>query len=548
MRLGGAEAPIPYSPVLEKAAVPQVEDIVTARAASGAGRDLSRGGRDRHAARRHGHDVRPDGPLACSRGRACRQRADAVRDRDRQGGDGGRRAGLGRAEVRRGLRGRRAAGRNLHRLDRRRGREFRAAGRERAAAPGARRRRLRSQRSPHPEKGSPGRDGARPLPRGRPGGRPSLDGPWGEGAGRARRAPPRDARRPAHGARARIAARELERVRPARTHSGARRRAAQRRPASASNVHRLWLARGQGAPIVFLHGFGADLNGWRPVHRLLPETQPALAIDLPGHGLSPLGEEASFEALVEAARAVLIEEGISAAHLVGHSLGGAVAAALAHEPGVKALSLMLIAPAGLGEETNAPFFDGFLMADTEAALTLWLNMLATDPAALGSALAKTTLRLRRERPLVAEQRRLAAAIFAARPPDDRHSRPSHGPAGADQDPRRPRGSDHPGPSCRGLKRAHRAAPLSPYRPHAPSRSAARGGGADRGACEGRSGFVALRRARLPRRVRQPARGRRVGHQRGWLERLDRAEDRRLLVGAAGGEHPDRGGAHGFERD
>ena len=61
---------------------------------------------------------------------------------------------------------------------------------------------------------------------------------------------------------------------------------------------------------MFLHGFGADLNGWRPVHRLLPETQPALAVDLPGHGLSPLGEEASFQALVEAARAVLIEEGI----------------------------------------------------------------------------------------------------------------------------------------------------------------------------------------------------------------------------------------------
>ena len=163
---------------------------------------------------------------------------------------------------------------------------------------------------------------------------------------------------------------------------------------------------------MFLHGFGADLNGWRPVQRLLPETQPALAIDLPGHGLSPLGEEASFEALVEAARAALIEEGVGAAHLVGHSLGGAVGVALAHEPGVKALSLMLIAPAGLGEDTNAAFFDGFLQADTEAALTPWLNMLATDPAALGSALARTTLRLRQERPLVAEQRRLAEAILA----------------------------------------------------------------------------------------------------------------------------------------
>jgi pyruvate dehydrogenase E2 component (dihydrolipoamide acetyltransferase) len=123
------------------------------------------------------------------------------------------------------------------------------------------------------------------------------------------------------------------------------------------------------APIVFLHGFGADLNCWRPGHRVLPERRPALAIDLPGHGLSPLGEDASFEALVEAAREALIGEGLSATHLVGHSLGGAVAVALSRGVSVKALSLMLIAPAGLGEETGAAFFEGFLQADTEAALT-----------------------------------------------------------------------------------------------------------------------------------------------------------------------------------
>jgi pimeloyl-ACP methyl ester carboxylesterase len=178
------------------------------------------------------------------------------------------------------------------------------------------------------------------------------------------------------------------------------------------SVHRLWLQRGEGAPIVFLHGFGADLNGWRPVHRLLPETRPALAIDLPGHGLTPLGDDASFEALVEAARAALAAEGIGAAHLVGHSLGGAVAAVLAHEPGFEALSLMLIAPAGLGDEVNAAFFDGYLQADTEAALTPWLHMLVVNKAALGSALARTTLRQRKERPVVAEQMRLAGALFA----------------------------------------------------------------------------------------------------------------------------------------
>ena len=46
-------------------------------------------------------------------------------------------------------------------------------------------------------------------------------------------------------------------------------------------VNREWLRRGKGAPIVFVHGFGADLNGWRLVQLLLPETRPAFAIDLP---------------------------------------------------------------------------------------------------------------------------------------------------------------------------------------------------------------------------------------------------------------------------
>ena len=228
-----------------------------------------------------------------------------------------------------------------------------------------------------------------------------------------------DAPRPRATPAARRIARErglrLESVRGSGPLGRVQRRDIETPRASASagaNVHRLWLQRGAGVPIVFLHGFGADLNGWRPVHRLLPESRPALAIDLPAHGLSPLGEQANFDALVEAARAALAEERVGAAHLVGHSLGGAVAAALAHVSGFKALSLMLIAPAGLGDEVNTAFFDGYLQADTEAALTPWLHMLVVDKAALGSALARTTLRQRKERPLVAEQRRLAGALFA----------------------------------------------------------------------------------------------------------------------------------------
>ena len=63
-----------------------------------------------------------------------------------------------------------------------------------------------------------------------------------------------------------------------------------------------------------------------PLAAFLPTARPALALGLPGHGGSPLVGAPSFAALVAAAREALAEEGIGAAHLIGHCLGGAVAA------------------------------------------------------------------------------------------------------------------------------------------------------------------------------------------------------------------------------
>ncbi len=183
------------------------------------------------------------------------------------------------------------------------------------------------------------------------------------------------------------------------------------RVAEGARLNRLWLRGGEGAPLVFVHGFGADLNGWRPLLHHLPDSLPALALDLPGHGGSPLAGEASFAALCEAVRGALAGEGIGAAHLVGHSLGGAVAAALAAEPRFRALSLMLIAPAGLGPEINWAFLAGFLRARSEPSLTPWMRLLAHDPASLGSALVKTTLRQREGGALVDAQARLAESLF-----------------------------------------------------------------------------------------------------------------------------------------
>jgi pyruvate dehydrogenase E2 component (dihydrolipoamide acetyltransferase) len=179
----------------------------------------------------------------------------------------------------------------------------------------------------------------------------------------------------------------------------------------AAPLNRLWLRRGEGAPIVFIHGFGADLNGWRPLIGRLSETYSALALDLPGHGGSPLVGDASLAGLTAAVAEALREEGVAAAHLVGHSLGGAVAAALAAAPGFRALSLALIAPAGLGPEVNGAFVAGFLRARSEASLLPWMRELVADPVTLGSALVNTTLRQRAVGGLVEAQTRLAEALF-----------------------------------------------------------------------------------------------------------------------------------------
>jgi pimeloyl-ACP methyl ester carboxylesterase len=176
-------------------------------------------------------------------------------------------------------------------------------------------------------------------------------------------------------------------------------------------LHRLWLSRGEGAPFVFLHGFGADLNAWRPLLGALKGARPILAIDLPGHGRSALSGPVDFETILGAVRSTLDKEAIGAAHLVGHSLGGAIAAALAERLSRLVGSLTLIAPAGLGPEINGAFLAGFLGARGPADLAPWTRLLARDEAALGSALVNTTLRQRADLHVEVAQEKIAAALF-----------------------------------------------------------------------------------------------------------------------------------------
>jgi pyruvate dehydrogenase E2 component (dihydrolipoamide acetyltransferase) len=85
-----------------------------------------------------------------------------------------------------------------------------------------------------------------------------------------------------------------------------------------------------GDVVLLIHGYGGDRNSWLFLQEPLAARHRVYALDLPGHGTSgkDVGD-GSIGILADAVVAVLDAVGAQTAHLVGHSLGGAVALAVA---------------------------------------------------------------------------------------------------------------------------------------------------------------------------------------------------------------------------
>ena len=154
------------------------------------------------------------------------------------------------------------------------------------------------------------------------------------------------------------------------------------------------LQAGTGTPVVFLHGFGAELAAWLPLVARISVQNPMLGADLAGHGAVAARAAAGFDALVDAMAQRLGEAGITSAHLVGHSLGAAVAVALADRGDLDIRSMTLIAPAGLGPWINGDFVAGFVGARTEAALRVWMQNLVHAPDRLSDAMVRAAFAAR----------------------------------------------------------------------------------------------------------------------------------------------------------
>jgi pimeloyl-ACP methyl ester carboxylesterase len=112
-----------------------------------------------------------------------------------------------------------------------------------------------------------------------------------------------------------------------------------------------------GPPVVLVHGWGASAYTFRHALPALASAGcRAIALDLPGHGLSDKPRDPATYRLDALAQSVL--DGIDAlacasVALVGHSMGATIAARTAARPGSPVERLVLLAPVGLGRVRDA---------------------------------------------------------------------------------------------------------------------------------------------------------------------------------------------------
>jgi len=115
---------------------------------------------------------------------------------------------------------------------------------------------------------------------------------------------------------------------------------------------------GRGTPVVFIHGFGASLYSWRKtLSPVLAAGYRVIAFDNRGFGFSDKpapgggaggGKPYSNAAYARLVVALLDSLGLPSAVLVGHSMGGAIAAEVALAYPARVRGLVLIDAAGFG--------------------------------------------------------------------------------------------------------------------------------------------------------------------------------------------------------
>lgn len=154
-----------------------------------------------------------------------------------------------------------------------------------------------------------------------------------------------------------------------------------------------YLDQGSGDSVVLLlHGFGGSLDNWIFNLAAIAENHRVLALDLPGHGLSDKSLPDSSISGMSAFVAKFLERlGVESAHVVGHSMGGAIAIRLMQARPCMVKSLGLVSSTLLGPEINGEYLKGFVRAQSRSELKPVLRFLFADKSLVNDRLVDDLL-------------------------------------------------------------------------------------------------------------------------------------------------------------
>jgi pimeloyl-ACP methyl ester carboxylesterase len=117
--------------------------------------------------------------------------------------------------------------------------------------------------------------------------------------------------------------------------------------------------------IVFLHGYGESILSWRPILDQFTRHYRVLAVDLPGFGLADKPDSGySYPRYRRWLDALLTRYTTGPLVLVGHSMGGQLAAGYTHDEPARAAAAILLDPAGHGLSPQLVDSAGFAAPNT----------------------------------------------------------------------------------------------------------------------------------------------------------------------------------------
>jgi pimeloyl-ACP methyl ester carboxylesterase len=138
-------------------------------------------------------------------------------------------------------------------------------------------------------------------------------------------------------------------------------------------AHLHYVDQGSGQAVVLIHGLGGSSRNFSPIADELARTHRVIAIDRPGSGYSarPPGRSSALVDQADVIAATLDQLAIESAIVVGHSLGGAVALALALDHPRITSRLVLLAPATTPFDLEPPLDNPLLERRWLQQLLAW---------------------------------------------------------------------------------------------------------------------------------------------------------------------------------